>query len=538
MNARRQLLNVVLVASLGCLPAPSAKRTTPLAHSGEGTAAKTPQMTGAAWAPLPEAPWRTSQPKATEHPHSNPGAPTVLLQNARILLGNGKELERGHVLLVEGRIAAVGAGAGSAPAGARVIDATGKTLTPGFVDTHSHMGVYPMPAARAHEDGNELSAAVSAGVRTIDAIWPFDPAFERAVAGGTTTVQILPGSANLIGGRATTLKLQPARTGAELVFRGAPYGLKMACGENPKRVHGREKKGAPATRMGNLELQRAAFLKARRLTEQWDLWRTTETDRRKSWLTRAGEVAQKQGALEQARAACGNEPSERCLARATQKLPVPVLEAFEAHLPPERDLDSETLAGALEGLLLVHVHCYRSDDMASMLTLSDEVGFKVGSFHHALEAYKIRDELARRHIAVSTWADWFGFKLEAYDGIPENLALVQLAGAPAIVHTDSSEGVRRLNQEASKGMWAGRNAGIPISEAEAIRWITENPAKALGVERWVGTLEVGKDADVVLWSGNPFSVYSRAELVFVDGVVRHDVNNPPRWPWSDFEVKP
>ncbi len=541
MRPHGRLLGAVMLFSIGCLPAPGTPRTAAASGPhpyGETNEPASATATLGTWAPLPTAPWRIGRPSSKDHPNSRADAPTILLQNARILLGNGGELARGHVLLEKGRIASIGEGPGDPPKGAEVIDANGKTITPGFVDTHSHMGVYPMPSAHAHEDGNELSAPLSAGARTVDAIWPFDPAFERAVAGGTTTVQVLPGSANLIGGRATTIKLHPASTGAELVFPGAPYGLKMACGENPKRVHGREKKGAPATRMGNLTLQRGAFLKARRHIEQWDAWRATESERRASFDRKVADLAKKQGGLADARAACGNHPSERCLARAEDKHPTPVLEPFEPRLPPERDLDSETLAGALEGSLLVHVHCYRSDDMGSMLALSDEVGFKVASFHHALEAYKIRDELTRRGIAVSTWADWFGFKLEAYDGIPENLALVHAAGGSAVVHTDSSEGVRRLNQEASKGMWSGRNAGIQITEAEAIRWVTENPAKALGVDRWVGTLEVGKDADVVVWGGNPFSVYGRAELVFVDGILRHDLKNPPKRSWSDFEVKP
>jgi len=267
----------------------------------------------------------------------------------------------------------------------------------------------------------------------------------------------------------------------------------------------------------------------------FDLGKLQDEDEKK-----AAEAEAKQAEYEAGRTACEERRNPtKCLANLEKNLPVAsrTVEPFETHLPPERDVASETLAGALDGSILVHVHCYRSDDMGSMLALADEVGFKVTSFHHALEAYKMRGELARRDIAVSTWADWFGFKLEAYDGIPENLALIHTGGGSAVVHTDSAEGVRRLNQEAAKGMWSGRNAGLEIKEADAIRWVTSNPAKALGVDRWVGTLEAGKDADVVVWSGNPFSVYTKAELVFVDGIVRHDAKTPTK-PWSDFEVKP
>ncbi len=518
-----------------CLPAPASKMPT---TEGAGlTARGAPPV---AQAPLPDAPWRTTKPRASDHPQEIAGAPTVLLRGARLLIGNGKEIANGYVLLSKGRIAGLGDGPGEAPKGATVIDVKGKTVTPGLVDTHSHMGVYPMPSANAHEDGNEMSAATSAGVRTLDAIWPFDPAFERAVKGGTTTVQVLPGSANLIGGRATTIKLHPAVTARELVFPGAPFGLKMACGENPKRVHGQGRKSAPLTRMGNLDGQRAAFLKARRLMDQWEAYRHNEAERAAAFEKKAAEAEAKQAEYEAGRTACEERRNPtKCLANLEKNLPLAsrTVEPFETHLPPERDVASETLAGALDGSILVHVHCYRSDDMGSMLALADEVGFKVTSFHHALEAYKMRGELARRDIAVSTWADWFGFKLEAYDGIPENLALIHAGGGSAVVHTDSAEGVRRLNQEAAKGMWSGRNAGLEIKEADAIRWVTSNPAKALGVDRWVGTLEAGKDADVVVWSGNPFSVYTKAELVFVDGIVRHDAKTPTK-PWSDFEVKP
>jgi imidazolonepropionase-like amidohydrolase len=432
-------------------------------------------------------------------------SPPVLIRGGKLLLGNGKSIERGFVLMRGGKIAAVGAGDGDAPAGARIIDATGRFVTPGLIDTHSHIGVYPTPYVEAHNDGNEMTTPVTPGVRAVDAFWVQDPGIQRALAGGVTTIQALPGSGNLIGGRAVTLKLRKATTARAMHFQGAPDGLKMACGENPKRVYG-ERKQTPMTRMGNLALQREAFLKAKRLVREWDEWRDKEKKRRE----------------EEKKPPVEGEDEQK---------------PAEPTLPPARDVHLETLAAAIEGRVLVHVHCYRSDDMANMIALADEMGFAIRSFHHALEAYKIRDLLADKHISVSTWADWWGFKMEAYDGIPENLALVSAAGGRAIVHSDSREGIRRLNQEAAKGMYAGRHGGIDISDGEALRWVTANPAWALGVHKRAGTLEKGKDADVVIWDHPPFSVYARADKVFVDGVERHD-GSAEQDTWSDFEAKP
>ena len=258
-------------------------------------------------------------------------------------------------------------------------------------------------------------------------------------------------------------------------YPDAPDGVKMACGENPKRVYG-TRNSSPQTRMGNLYLQRSAFIDAVEYKKK--------------------------------------------------------LEKAEA---PKRDLKLETLVGLMEGELLGHVHCYRADDMINMLQLADEFGFKIRSFHHAVEAYKIRDILAKRDVSVSTWADWWGFKMEAYDAIQENAALLSEAGGKPIIHSDSSRGIRRLNQEAAKAMAHGRRAGIEVSENEALRWITYNAAWALGIEEDVGTLEPGKRADIVVWDGSPFSVYSSARWVFIDGALRHD-SEGKSVPWSDFEV--
>jgi imidazolonepropionase-like amidohydrolase len=203
---------------------------------------------------------------------------------------------------------------------------------------------------------------------------------------------------------------------------------------------------------------------------------------------------------------------------------------------PERDLELETLAGVLRGEILVHNHCYRADEMAQMMDMAREFGYRIRSFHHGVEAYKVRDLLARDSIAGSLWADWWGFKMEALDFTRANLALVFEAGARAIVHSDDPTGIQKLNQEAAKAIEAGREAGVTITENDAIRWITANPAWALGIDQWVGTLEPGKNADVVVWSGNPFSVYTRADRVYIDGALMFDRADPNRRPRTDFEV--
>jgi imidazolonepropionase-like amidohydrolase len=274
----------------------------------------------------------------------------------------------------------------------------------------------------------------------------------------------------------------------------------MACGENPKRVY--ESRG-PSTRMGNLYGHRTAFLAAR---EQLEAWRTYSEE------------------LAEFRAATAPDAPPR-----RKRDPEP-----EEPEPPDRDLDAETLVGLLRGDVLAQVHCYRADDMLSFLQLADEFGFHIRSFHHALEAYKIRDVLAARDVSVSTWADWWGFKLEAYDGIEENAALVELAGGRPIIHSDSGIGIQRLNQEASKALRAGREAGLDVDADDALRWITANPAWALGIDGEVGTLEPGKRADVVVWTADPLSVYARARYVFIDGALVHDLERPSVW--SDFEL--
>lgn len=453
------------------------------------------------------------------------------------MLATGKTISHGSILLQNGKIAAISETEIPAPGGARVMDGTGKFVTPGIVDTHSHIGVYPMPSAVAHADGNEATAPVTPDVHTSDAFWPQDPAIERAVAGGVTTIQVLPGSANLVGGRAITLKLRPALSSKFMHFPGAPDGLKMACGENPKRVYGDEKHSAPGSRMGNLAMQRKAFLDAKKLEDEWIRHRTAETKRladdKKAMAAYTAEFAKRA----KQRAECSADPDLSECAEWQNEWDKPFEPPAPSvpNAPPARDPAKETLIAAMRGKIMVHVHCYRADDMFAMIALADEMGFPIRSFHHALEAYKIRDILAKRNISVSTWADWWGFKMEAYDGIPENLALVQESGGVAILHTDSNEGIQRMNQEAAKALASGRNGGVLVTEEDAIRWITANPAWALGIHQRTGTLEVGKDADVVLWDKNPLSIYASAEVVWIDGatVYQKGIKRPP---WSDFEL--
>jgi imidazolonepropionase-like amidohydrolase len=405
---------------------------------------------------------------------------TMLIANATIIDGKGGLIENGAVLVEGGKIKAVGTDL-TAPEGAVTVDAKGKWVTPGIIDNHSHLGAYPSPSVDAHGDGNEISGPVTAEVWVEHSVWPQDPGFTRALAGGITSLQILPGSANLFGGRGVTLKNVPARTVQAMKFPDAPYTLKMACGENPKRVYGYGKGstpgGAPYSRMGNVAGYRDAWIKA------------TEYKRK--------------------------------------------LDAGES---PTRDLELETLAGVLNGEILVHMHCYRADEMAQVLDISKEFGYKVTAFHHAVESYKIADKLAEYGACSSMWADWWGFKMEAYDGIPENIPLVHNAGACAIVHSDSEVGIQRLNQEAAKAWADGKRMGIDIPIEVAWQWLSLNPAKSLGVDDRTGSLEPGKMADVVIWSGNPFSSYAKAEKVYVDGALMFDRNDPASQPVMDFEL--
>jgi imidazolonepropionase-like amidohydrolase len=409
-----------------------------------------------------------------------PGTPT-LVTHVTIFDGEGGKIDDGSVLFADGKIVALGQSV-AAPAGATVIDGTGKTLTPGIIDIHSHLGDYPTPSVPALSDGNEATGPITADVWAEHSVWPQDPGFSRALTnGGVTTLQILPGSANLMGGRSVVLKNVYARTEQGMKFPGAPYGLKMACGENPKRVYG-SKGREPSTRMGNVAVDRQTWAKAVEYKRKWDKY---EKD--------GGEA-------------------------------------------PGRDIGMDTLAGVLSGEILVQNHCYRADEMAIVMDMAKEFGYHVSAFHHAVEAYKIADLLKQNDTCAAVWADWWGFKMESYDAIGENLALLQKNGACAMIHSDDENGIQRLNQEVAKALASGRRAGIQISDAVAWEWLTINPAKALHIDDKTGSLKPGKMADVVLWNGNPFGVYTRPEKVWIDGALLYDANDPKRRPVSDFEL--
>ena len=398
----------------------------------------------------------------------------IFIRDARILLGTGEEIDQGSIWISSNLIRSVGKNL-TPPEGVTIIEAEGKWITPGIIDIHSHMGVYPAPSLRSSSDGNEATSPVTAHVWAEHSVWTQDPQMPLALKGGITTFHVLPGSANLIGGRGVTLKNVWSRTVQGMKFPNAPYTLKMACGENPKRVYGGKSK-EPSTRMGNVAGYRKAWIDADNYRSQWN---------------------------------------------------------------PKRDLKLETLVGVLEGKILIQNHCYRGEEMVVMLDIAKEFNYKVTAFHHAVEAYKVADILEEKGVCAAMWADWWGFKHEAFDMVWENVSLVDQAGGGkgcAIVHSDSAIGIQRLNQEAAKAMAAGQRAGLNITQSRAIKWITLNPAKALGISDQVGSIEKGKMADIVIWDRNPFSVYARTEKVFVDGMLLSDENNPNTPKATDFEL--
>ena len=397
----------------------------------------------------------------------------IVVRNATVFDGNGNKFQNYDVHFSDGKIQAIGLRL--LTDGAQEIDGTGKFVTPGIIDNHSHMGVYPAPSVRTSSDGNEATNPVTSEVWAEHSVWTQDPQYKLALAGGITTFHVLPGSANLFGGRGVTLKNVSANTVPEMKFPDAPHSLKMACGENPKRVYSSR---GPSTRMGNVAGYRNAWIGAENYKEQ------LERD------------------------------------------------------PSHRDIRNETLAGVLDGEILVHNHCYRADEMATMINIGEEFGYKISTFHHGVEAYKIADLLADEGICAALWADWWGFKHEAYDMTIANIAIVDQARdgtGCAIVHSDDESGIQRLNQEAAKALAAGRRAGFEISEGRAMTWITKNPAKSLGILEQTGTLDIGKDADVVIWSGNPFSIYTKAEQVYIDGALAFD-KATNFMPHTDFDL--
>lgn len=428
--------------------------------------------------------WEVLESRSKREIERPPAVPSgeLLLENGTIMTAAGETHSPGWLFVRDGRIAALGAGRppddlGGKGTGPTRIDLMGRTLTPGLIDAHSHLGVYPSPPLSANRDGNEMTSPNTAGVQAEHGFWPGDPGLVRALEGGVTTIHVLPGSGNLIGGRGVTLSLRLTRGARAMRFPGAPDSVKMACGENPKRVYG-NKGSSPMTRMGNVRGYREAFAAAQR-------WRREQ----------------------------GKKPADEVT----------------------RDINLETLVGLLEGRILAQVHCYTAQDMLSFLSVAEEFGFKIRAFHHALEAYKVRDILAARTIGVATWADWWGFKLEAWDTIDEAPALLAGSGVKVSIHSDSAEGIQRLNQEAAKALYAGTRAGLPLSREDALRWITLHPAWQLGIEGEVGSLEVGKRADLVVWDKDPLSVYAKADLVWVGGELVVD-RKAGKAPVVDFSV--
>jgi imidazolonepropionase-like amidohydrolase len=391
-------------------------------------------------------------------------APAVtVITNATIFTVSGAVIERGSVLIRNGRIAAVGPQV-DVPRGAVEIDGTGRFVTPGIIDAHSHIAI----------DGsvNEGSMSVTSMVGTEDVLDPLDVDLYRGLAGGVTTANILHGSANAIGGKNAVIKLRWGRDARGLLFEGAPPGIKFALGENPKRSN---RSGSatearyPTTRMGVIDVVREAFVQARDYQAR---------QRRHEAAVKAGD---------------------------------------RSSIAPARDLTLEPLVEILEGRRLVHAHCYRADEILQLLRVAEEFNFKIATLQHVLEGYKVADEIARHGAGASTFSDWWAYKVEAFDAIPYNAALMAERGVLVSINSDSAEEHRHLNQEAAKAIKYGG-----MSEAEALKLVTLNPARQLGIDKRVGSIDVGKDADLVLFNAHPLSVYAVPELVLIDGQVYFD----------------
>ena len=393
-------------------------------------------------------------------------APPTLIKNATILTVTKGRLENTDLLLQNGKIAQIGKNL-SAPAGAKVIDATGKYVMPGIIDPHSHTMADAI---------NEGSRSVTSMVRMTDVMNPTDVNIYRQLAGGVTTINLLHGSANTIGGQNAVIKLKYGRDKSEMLFPGAMPGIKFALGENVTQKNSQQAAQAtgrplryPATRMGQEEVLRDAFTRARDYKAAWDDYNAkSKTDK--------------------------------------------------SLVPPARNLELEPLVEVLEGKRYVHAHSYRADEMLMLLNLAKEFGFTVKTLQHGLEGYKIASEIAKAGTGLSTFADEWSYKIEAYDAIPYNVAILMRHGVVETVNSDSDERARRLNIDAAKMMRYGG-----LTEDEALKTITYNGAVQLGVEKRVGSIEVGKDADVVIWNGDPLSVYSMAETTFIDGEIFFDI---------------
>jgi imidazolonepropionase-like amidohydrolase len=386
----------------------------------------------------------------------------VVIKNAIVMTATHGNIQNGSVYIKDGKIAAVGEKL-DAPATATVIDAGGKYLTPGIVDSHSHIAL--------DDDVNEATSPVTPHMMMRDAFDYQDKAIYRALAGGVTTSLLLHGSANMIGGQAVVIKHKYGATRDEMLFPNAPGSIKFASGENPKRVYGGRDQ-LPSTRMGNFAVQRQALVEAQDYMREWDNY--NEKVKR------------------------GDKDSKDAT-------------------PPKHDLKLEALADVLRGKLLVQIHCYRADEMLTEIAMAKEFGYKLRAFHHALEAYKIADQLAANNVGIATFADWWGYKQEAWDAIPWNAVIAMRKGVKVAIKSDSEDYTRRLNQEAAKTIRYGG-----ATEEEALKMITINPAWIIGVEDHVGSIEVGKDADLVIWDGYPLSSYGVPEKVFIEGEVYFD----------------
>jgi len=394
-----------------------------------------------------------------------PAAPhnDVLIKNAIVMTATHGNIQNGSVYVKDGKIVAVGQNV-SAPASATVIDAGGKYLTPGIIDSHSHIAL--------DDDVNEATSPVTPHMMMIDAFNYQDKAIYRGLAGGVTTSLLLHGSANMIGGQAVVIKHKYGANRDAMLFPNAPRSIKFASGENPKRVYG-GRDMLPSTRMGNFEVQREALVQAQEYKRDWDDY--------------------------DAKVKKGDKDAK----------------------PPKRDLKMDALADVLRGKLLVQIHCYRADELLTEMAIAKEFGYKVRAFHHALEAYKVADQIAAENVGIATFADWWGYKEEAWDAIPWNAVLSMRKGVKVAIKSDSEDFARRLNQEAAKTMRYGG-----ATEEEALKMITINPAWIIGVDDRTGSIDVGKDADLVIWDGYPLSSYGVPNKVFIDGDVYFDRSLP------------
>jgi imidazolonepropionase-like amidohydrolase len=386
---------------------------------------------------------------------------TCLISNATIHSAVGPATI-GDVLVVDGDIAAIGAhGSLEAPAGALVIDGTDHHLAPGVIDCHSHMAI---------ERGiNEGSLSITADVDISDSVNADDITIWRALAGGVTCARLLHGSANTIGGRHEVIKLKWGRTADELRFAGAPEGIKFALGENVKRSNsGGSQTRFPATRMGVESIFHRAFTRAREYAAEWNEY----------------EAARQRG---------------------------------EDPPPPRKDIRLDALVGILEGEVLVHSHCYRADEILMLMRTAEHYGFRIKTLQHVLEGYKVAKEIAEHGAGPSTFSDWWAYKIEAYDAIPFNGALMDRAGAVVSFNSDSGELVRRMYGEAAKGVRYG-----DMDPVRALRLVTLNPAIQLGIDSRTGSIEVGKDADLALLDGDPLSSLSKVVMTLVDGEVEFE----------------